>query len=135
MTSRDLRWPEVNRKWRNLTGITWKWLKKAKNLLYCTFCFLQGCSWQEEAVTLQEMTSRHLRWQEVTQSRRNLTRSHQKVAVEGQNFPYTVLFTSCKAVARRRRPSRDRKWRHVTTGDLKWPGSYVIWPKVTWKWL
>jgi len=28
-----------------------------------------------------------------------------------------------------------RKWRHVTSGERKWPGNDVIWPDVTWKWL
>jgi len=46
-----------------------------------------------------------------------------------------VHFTSYKAVARRRRPSRDRKWRRMASGDRKWPRNDVIWPEVTWKWL
>jgi len=48
---------------------------------------------------------------------------------------FLFVFMLYKAVARRRRQSRDRKWRHVTSGDRKWPGSDVIWPEVTWKWL
>jgi len=80
------------------------------------------------------MTSRDLRWPEVTRKWRHLTGSHLKVAVQGSKPTYTVHFTSYKAVACRRQ-SRDRKWRHVTSGDRKWPGSKVIWPEVTWKWL
>jgi len=55
-----------------------------------------------------------------------------EVDVEGRKLAYTVHFTSYKAVARSRRQSRDRKWRHVTSGDRKWPGSDFISPEVTW---
>jgi len=64
-----------------------------------------------------------------------LTGSLLEVAVEGRKLAYTVHFTSYKAVARWRRQSRDRKWRHITSGGRKWPGSDVVWPEVTWKWL
>ena len=37
-----------------------------KTGVYFTFHFLQGCCWKEEAVTLQEMTSRELRGPEET---------------------------------------------------------------------
>jgi len=132
MTSRDLRWPEV-------TSFDWKspgsGCRRPKTGVYCTFHFLQGCSTQEEAVTWQEMTSRDLRWPEVTRKWRHLTGSYLEVVVEGRKLEYTVPFTSYKAVARRRRQSRDRKSRHVTSGDRKWHGSDVIWTEVTWKWL
>jgi len=58
-----------------------------------------------------------------------------EVAEEGRKLAYTIDFTSYKAVARRRRQSRDGKWRQVTSGDRKWPGSNVILPNITWKWL
>jgi len=61
--------------------------------------------------------------------------SHLEVAVEGRKLVYTVHFTSYKAVARRRRQSRQRKWRHLTSGRRRCPLSYLIWAKVTWKWL
>jgi len=61
------------------------------------------------------------------------------VAVEGQKLAYTVHFTSYKAVTHRRSQSRDRKWRHVTSGtrrdqevtsfDRKSPGSCCRRPK------
>jgi len=35
--------------------------RRPKTGKYCTSHFLQGCSWQEEAMTWQEMTSRDLR--------------------------------------------------------------------------
>jgi len=188
MTSRDLRWPEVTRKWRHLTGSHleagvegWKlaytvhfichnivtrkrkqsrdrkwrpWpqviesdpevtsferkspgsgCRRPKTRVYCTFHFLQGCSSQEEAVTWQVMTSRDLRWPEVSRKCRHLTGSHLEVAVEGRKLAYTLHFISYKAVVRRRRQSRDRKWRHVTSNDRKWHGSDVIWPEVTYK--
>jgi len=58
-----------------------------------------------------------------------------EAGVEGRKLAYTVHFISCKAVARIRRQSQGRKWRRETSGDQKWPGSDVIWPEVTWKWL
>jgi len=81
------------------------------------------------------MASCDLRWPEVTRKWRHLNGSHLKVAVEGRKLAYTVHFTSYKPVACRRRQSRDRKWRHVTSGDRTWLGSDVISPQVTWKWL
>ena len=69
-----------------------------KTGVYFTFHFLQGCCWKEEAVTLQEMTSRELRGPEET----HLTGSHLEVAGEGRKLVYTVHFTFYKAVARRR---------------------------------
>jgi len=65
---------------------------------------------------------------------RHLTGSHHEVAV-GWKLASTVRFTSYKAAARRRRQSHDRKWRHLTSDDQKWPGSDIIWLEVTWKWL
>jgi len=50
---------------------------------------------------------------EVTPFDRNLL----EVTVEGQKLAYTVHFTSSKAVAGRRRQSRDSKCRNVTSGD------------------
>jgi len=62
---------------------------------------------------------------EVTRKRRHLTGSHLEVAVEGRKLACYMRLTSYEAVACRRK-SRDRKWRHVTSGDRKWPGSDVI---------
>jgi len=122
--SRDRKWLHVtlgDRKWPRSDVIwpevTWKWLWKAENCVYCTFHFLQGCSSRWEAVTWQEMTSRDLRWPEVTWKWRQLTGSHLEVAIEGRKLPYTVHFTSYKALARSRRQSRDSKRRHVTGND------------------
>jgi len=64
---------------------------------------------QEEAVTLQEMMSRDHRRPEVTRKLSQLTGIHLKVDVEGRKLAYFVNFTSYKAVACRRRLSRDRK--------------------------
>jgi len=33
------------------------------------------------------------------------------------------------------RQSHDKRWRHANSGDRKWPGSDVIWPELTCKWL
>jgi len=135
MTSRDLRWPEVTRKWRHLTGSHLEVAVENRKLAYTVFDFLQGYSSQQEAVTWRKLTSRDLRWPEVALKWRHLTGNHLEVAVEGGKLAYTVCLTYYKAVARRRRQSRDRIWRHVTSGDRKWFGSDVIWPEVTWKWL
>jgi len=136
VTSGDRKWPgsdpEVTSFDRKSPG---SGCSRPKTRVYCTFHFLQGCSSQEEAVTWQEMTSRDLRLPEVTRKWRHLTGSHLEVAVAGRKLGYTVHFTSYSAVARRRRQSRDRKWRHVTSGYRKWPGSDVISAEVTWKWL
>jgi len=87
MTSRDLRWPEVTLKWchfdQKLPG---SGCRVPKTGMYCTFHFLQGCSSWEKAVTWQEMTSRDLRWMEVTCKWCHFIGSHLEVAVEGEKW-------------------------------------------------
>jgi len=104
------------RQWHQVTGIhlevtsfdrksTGSGCRKPKTHVLYIFHFLQGRS-SQEAVMLQEMTSRDLWWLKVTQNWRHLTASHLEVAVEAQKFACTLHFTSYKAVARRRRQSR-----------------------------
>jgi len=112
-----------------------------KTTIYCTFHFLHRCSSLEKAVTWQEMTSRDLRWLEVTRNWRHLTGSNLEVAVEGRKLAYTVHFTSYKAVACRRRQSRTGNnvtWLQVTESapniswfDRKSPGSGLKGRKLT----
>jgi len=139
VTGNDVTWPQVTGSDTEVTSFDRKspggGCRRLKTGVYCTFHFLPGRSLQGKAVTLQEMTSRDLRWPEVTRKWRRLTGSHLDVAVESRKVAYTVHFASYKAVVRRRRQSRDRKWCHVISGDRKWPESDVIWSEVTWKWL
>jgi len=46
--------------------------------------------------------------------------SHLEEAVESQKLTYTVHMTYYKAVTCKKRQSRLRKWRQVTSGDRKW---------------
>jgi len=131
MTSSDLNSPEVTSIERKSPG---SGCRRPKTCGFYGFDFLQGCS-SQEAVTWQEMTSRHFRWPVVTRIRRHLTGSILEVSVEGQKLTYAVRLTSYKAVAHRRSQSRDRKSGYETSSDRKWLKSDVIWPKVTWKWL
>jgi len=139
VTGNDVTWPQVTGSDPQVTsfdrkspGSGCRWPKTGA---YCTFRFLQDCSSQEKAVTWHEMTSRDLRWPEVTRKWRHLTGSHLEVGVEGRKLVHTVHFASYKGIARSGRQSRDRKWHHVTSGDRKWPESDIIWPEVTWKWV
>jgi len=91
VTSGDRRWPEVTLFDRKSPG---SGSRRPKTRVYCTFHFLQGFSSQEEAVTWQEVTSRDLRWPEVTQKWRHLSGSHLEVAVEGRKLAYSVHCTS-----------------------------------------
>jgi len=132
MTSGDRKWPKVTSFDRKSPR---NGCRRPKTGVYCTFHFLQGCNWKEEAVTWQERTSRDLMWPEVTRRWHHLTGNELELTEESRKLAYTAQFTSYKAVAQRRRQSRDRKWRYVTSGDRKWPGSEGIWPELTWKWL
>jgi len=58
---------------------------------------------------VQEMTWRDHRRPEMTRKLCQLAIIHLKVAVEGRKLTYSLDFTCYKAVARRRRQSRDRK--------------------------
>jgi len=139
VTGNDVTWPQVTGSYPEVTSFDRKspgsGCRRPKTPVYSTFDFLQRCSSRQEAITWQKMTSCDLRWLEVTQNWCNLIGNLLEVAVEGQKLPYNVHFTSHKAVSRIRRQSRDRKYRHVTSLDRKWPVSDVIWPEVTWKWL
>jgi len=124
MMSRDLRWLEVTRKWPRIC------CRRPKAGVYCTFHFLQGVArWtrQPRDRKRRHVTSGDRKW---PMKRRYLTGSYLEVAVQCRKLAYTVHITSYKTVARRRRLSRDRKWRHVTSGDWKWQRSDVIWPEV-----
>jgi len=120
MSSSDLRGPEVNRKWRCLTGSHLQVAVEGKKLLHTVHFTSYKPVARREAITWQKVTSRELRWPKVTRKWRHLTGTHLQVAVEGQKLLHTVHFTSYKPVARRRRQSRHRKWRHVNSGDWKW---------------
>jgi len=136
VTGNDVTWPQVTGSDPEVTSFDRKspgtGCRRSKTRVYLEFHFLQGCSSQGQAVTWQEIASRDFGWPEVTRKWRHLTGNHLEAAVEGQKLAYTVRFTTYKSVARKGRQSRDRKSRRVTSGDQKWPGSYVIWPKVTW---
>jgi len=139
VTGSDVTWPQVTGSDPEVTSFDRKsprsGCRRLKTRVYCAFDFLQGYCSQEEAVTWQEMTSRDLRWPEVTWKWRHLTGSHLEVAVEGSKLAYT-WFDFLNGCNSRRRQSRDRKWRHVTAGDQevtsfdrKLPGSSCRSPK------
>jgi len=133
MTSHDLRWPEVTRKWRHLTRSHQKVAVEKQQLAYTVHftSYKAVANGGDSHVTGND--SCDLKWPEVTLKRLHLNGNHMEEAVEGPKTAYTVHFTSYKAVACRRRQSCDKKWRHVTSGDRMWHGSDVIWPEVTWK--
>jgi len=132
MTSCDLTWPEVTRKWRSLTGSRRKWLYKAESS--CLWCVrpLPGWGSQEEAVTWQEMTSRVPTWFKVTRMWRHLTGSHLEVSVkarklESGTFYYLQGYSSQEEAVMWQKvtshhltwPKLTRKWRHLTGSHLK----------------
>jgi len=139
VTGNDLTWPQVTgsdpkvtRKWRHFTGSHHEVAVEGRKLVYCTFHLLQGCSSQEEAVTWQEMTSRDLRWPEVTWSWCQLTGSHLEEAVESQTrvyckFHFLQGFSSQEEPLTRqemtshdlRRTEMTRKWCPLTGSHLE----------------
>jgi len=119
MTSRDLRWPEVTRKWRHLTVSPGSGCRRPKTGVYCAFHFVQGCSSQEEAVTWQEMTSRDLKWPEVTRKWRDLTGSHLEVAVEAENW--RIVYISLPT----------RLYIQLASGGSHLAGNDLMWPQVS----
>jgi len=135
MTSHDLRCPEVNQKWRHLSGSHLEVAVEAPKVAYTVHSNFYKAVTHWRRQSREEMTSHDLRRHEVTRKWRHLTGTHLEVAVERQELAYTVDFTSYKAVACKRRQSRDRKWRHVTSYHRKRRGSDVIRPAVTCKWL
>jgi len=151
VTGNDVTWPHVT--WSD-PDVTWFDRKlpgsgcRSKTRIYCEFHFLQGCSSGCRSKTriyceshfLQGCSSpgKAITWRQVTESDPDVASFSRKSpgsGLEGRQLTYTVSFTSSKAISRRGWQSRDRKWRHVTLREWKWPASDVILPEVTWKWL
>jgi len=133
MTGNDVTWPQVTGSYIIWPEITSKWLWKAENwrILYISLPTRLELAGGGSHVTANDVT-----WPQVTGSDPEVTSFYRKSPCSGFRRPklaYTVHFTSYMAVARRRRQSRDRKWRHVNSGDRKWLGSDVNWPEVAWK--
>jgi len=129
MMSRDLRWPEVTRKRRHLTMSHLEMAVEGWKLMYASHFT------SYKAVACSRRQSHGRKWRHTTlvdRKWRHLTGSHLEVAVEGRKLFYTGYFTSYKAVARKRRQSHGKKWRHVSSSDQNLPGSDVIWPEVIW---
>jgi len=112
---------------RKLPGSGLEYWKLASLVLLTSFKAVA----HKNGTNITEMTSRDLRRPELTRNWRHFTGGHLERAVESQKLASLMRLTSYKAVARRRRYSRDIKWHHMTSGDWKWPGSDVI----DWKWL
>jgi len=133
--SRVTKWCHVtsgDRKWRYLTGSQLKMALEGRKLLYTVH-------YTSYKAVAQRMPWRDRRWRcpQMTGSELDVTSFNQKSHESGCRGPktgITVHFTSYKVVARKRRPSRDRRLRHTTSGDRKWSKSDV-WLKITWKWL
>jgi len=119
--SRDRKWrhePSGDRKWRHLTGSHLEVDVEDQKLAYTVHLTSYKAVVSRRRQSRDRYDSRDLRWPEVIQKWRHLSRSHLEVVV-GRKLAYTVCLTTYKAVARRRRQSRDTNWRHVTSGDRK----------------
>jgi len=137
MTGNDVTWlhmtgskPEVTSFDRKSPG---SGCRGPKTRVYCEFHFLQGCSSHGEAVTGPEMTSRDLRWPEVTRKRCHLTGSHLKVALKRLKSrvycefhflqgcsSHGVVVTWQEMTSRDLRlPAVTRKWLHLTGSHLE----------------
>jgi len=128
MTSRALRWLEVTSFDRRSSGSC---CRRPKACVYCTFHFLQGCSTQEEAVTWQEMTSRDLRWPQVTFDRKSPGSGFRKPQtrvyfIQGCNSQEEAV--TCQEMTSV--TSGDRNWPGVTSFNRKSPGSGCRKPKL-----
>jgi len=132
--SRDLRRAEVTRTWRHLTGSHLEVAVDGRKLAY-TVHFTSY-----KAVAHRRRQSRDKKWRYVNSGHRRWLGSDViwpevtwKCQWKAENLHILYISSSYKAVARMRRQSLVRKWRHVPSGDLKWPGSDVISLEVTWK--
>ena len=109
-----LRWPEMTRRWRHLTGSHLEVAVEGRKLAY-TVHFTSY-----KVVARSKRQSRDRKWCNVTSGDRMRPGSDfiwlevtWKWQWKDENSRL-LCFTSYKAVARRRRQSRERKWRHVT---------------------
>jgi len=135
VTGNDVTWPQVIGSYSEVTSFdrksTGSGCRRLKTGICCAFDFQPGFSSQEEAVTSQEMTSRELRWPEVTSFVRKSPRS-------GCRRPKTGVYCAFHFLQGCTSQEEAITWQEMTSvlsGERKWPGSDFIWPEVTWKWL
>jgi len=136
--SRDRKWRHVtacDRKWRHLTGSHLEVAVERQKLAYTVRLTSYKAVTRRKRHSRDTKSRHDLRWPEVTRKWRHLSGSHLEVAVEGRKLTYTMRLTSYKAVARRQEAVTWQEMSHMTFNEHKWPGSDVIWPEVTWKWL
>jgi len=93
MTSHDLTWPEVTRKWRHLSESPKSGCKKPKTrVLRAALMLCWAVTRRNVAVTWQEMTSSYLRCLQVTRKWRHFNVSYQEVGVGGQTLCYVRVY-------------------------------------------
>jgi len=127
LTSWDLRWPEVTRKWRHFTVSYPEVAVEGQKLAYTVhFTFYKAVS-QLEEVTWPKIMSHDLRWPKVTRKWSHFTRGCLQLAVEGRKLASTVHFSTYKAVTRSRGVTRQE----MTSHDLRWPKATRNWRHLT----
>jgi len=116
MTSRDWRWPEVNRKWRHLTRTDLEVAAESRKLLFwvrfSSYRALTCGRWQSHDRKRCHMTGSD---PEVTW----LEQCDLEVVAEGRKLAFWKHFNSYNAVTRRRWQSCDRKSRHFRA-EVTW---------------
>jgi len=129
MTGNDVTWPQVMISYREATSFERKSLgsgcRRPKTGVYCTFHFLQACRAQEEAVTWQEMTSRDLRWQEVTWF-------YRKSPWNGCTMPKTGVYCTFHLLQACSSQEEAVTWQEMTSRDLRWQDVTWFYRKSPW---
>jgi len=130
MTSRDLTWLEVTRKWR----LTRSHLEVAMEAYKSSFAYV----WVPTGLKLAGGGSHmNRKWCHVTGSGSEVTSFGRKSPGSGCKRPISQVLGMFEFLhgCNSQVSVMWLKMTSQTSRDRNWPESDVIWPKVTWKWL
>jgi len=138
VTGNDIMWPQVTGSAQEVTSFTGSHLEVAVEgrILACIVHFTSYKAAAHRGGS--HVTGNDVTWPQVTGSALEVTSFDRKSPGTGCRRPKTAVYCTfhlLQVCSSQKEPVSRSKWRHVTSGDRKWPGSDVIWPVVTLKWL
>jgi len=138
VTGNDLTWTHVTGSDPEVTSFDVKsrgsTCKRPIRQVLSTFELLQAVT----AGGGSHFTGKDLTWPHVTESHPELTSFDRKSTASGCRRPISQVLGMFELLQGCNSQEVAHTWQEmtsVTPCDWKWPGSDVIWPEVTWKWL
>jgi len=125
MTSRDLSWPEVTRKWRNLTERHLELAVEVRKLAYTVHLT------SYKAVACRRNQSRDRKWRHVTVSDPEVTWFDRKSPGSGCGNFKTGVYCTFHSLQACSLQEEEITWQEMTWCDLRWPEVTQKWRHLT----